>query len=51
MDKVATKEIKRKKRKEENDKWTKTVVDLKTVIDRVISIIAQLCVKRQFTIV
>ncbi len=39
MDKVVAKEIRRKKRKEENDKWPKIIVDLMTVADRVVIII------------
>jgi hypothetical protein len=48
MDKVANR-IKRKKRKEENDKWVKRVMDLKFVNNLVI-IIALKWARTQFTL-
>jgi hypothetical protein len=40
MDKVATKDIRRKKKEEYNNKWAKRIIDLKIVVGRTIIIIA-----------
>jgi hypothetical protein len=40
MDKVATKDIRRKKKEEDNNKWAKRIIDLKIVVGRTIIIIA-----------
>lgn len=50
MDKATVKEIKKGKRKERNDKWTKGVVDSRTTSNRTIIKIVEKHVKVKFTI-